>query len=64
MKTYYTIIDTPLGNMTIQANDQGLLGAWFETQTTQPDSLGQLAEHQPILLQASQQLQEYFSGTR
>ena len=64
MKTYYTIIETPLGKMTMQANDQGLLGAWFETQTTQPDSLGQLAEHQPVLLHAAQQLQEYFSGAR
>ena len=64
MNTVYTIIDTPLGKMTIQANQEGLLGAWFETQTTQPEDLGTFDEHSPILLTAATQLSEYFCGNR
>ncbi|OYD24997.1 methylated-DNA--[protein]-cysteine S-methyltransferase [Oceanimonas baumannii] len=64
MNTVYTIIDTPLGKMTIQANQEGLLGAWFETQTTQPENLGKFDEHDPILLTAATQLSEYFCGNR
>lgn len=64
MKTCYTIIETPLGKMTIQANGEGLLGAWFETQTTQPESLGNYTDNDPMLLNAAVQLSEYFSGVR
>ena len=35
--TYY---ESPLGIITLQANEQGLLGAWFEIHTTKPDQLG------------------------
>ncbi len=64
MNTCYTTIDTPLGKMTIQANDEGLLGAWFETQTTQPEDLGRHDGSLPALLEAEKQLTEYFSGQR
>ncbi|WP_371833292.1 hypothetical protein [Vibrio sp.] len=40
MNSCYTTFDSPLGKMTIQANEHGLMGAWFETQTTQPQDLG------------------------
>ncbi len=64
MNTCYTTIDTPLGKMTIQANDEGLLGAWFETQTTQPEALGRHDGSLPALREAEKQLTEYFSGQR
>lgn len=64
MSTRHIFFSTSLGKMTLQANDQGLLGAWFETQTTQPQELGQYSESDPILNSAIKQLQEYFSGKR
>ena len=48
MNKSYTTFKTPLGQMTIQANEQGLLGAWFETQTTQPEELGKNDKEHPI----------------
>ncbi|NRF13615.1 methylated-DNA--[protein]-cysteine S-methyltransferase [Vibrio coralliilyticus] len=64
MNKSYTTFKTPLGQMTIQANEQGLLGAWFETQTTQPEVLGKNDKEHPILIKAIKQLDEYFSGSR
>jgi len=60
----FTIIDTPLGEMTLLANEVGLLGAWFEQQTTQPENLGERDDQFEILTAAKRQLTEYFSGIR
>lgn len=60
----YTHYQSPIGRVTIQANDEGLLGAWFQTQTTQPDNLGKLDSEHPVLKQAVSEFQEYFAGTR
>lgn len=62
--TYYTCYESPIGTLTIQASDQGLLGAWFQTQTTQPDHLGIRNDKHPYLVQAVKEYQEYFTGTR
>ncbi len=64
MKHYYTTMLTHVGNVTLQANDKGLTGVWFETQTTQPANLGTANAMHPVLVQAKQELQEYFAGTR
>lgn len=64
MNTCYTTFQSPLGTMTLQANQNGLLGAWFETQTTQPKELGRYTETDVILNDAIVQLNEYFSGER
>lgn len=64
MKTFYTTYTSPLGVMTLQANDDGMLGAWFETQTTQPEDLGEYVEEHQILHHVITQLDEYFSGQR
>ncbi|MEZ8098937.1 methylated-DNA--[protein]-cysteine S-methyltransferase [Vibrio bivalvicida] len=64
MNKRYTTYTSPLGIMTLQADDDGLLGAWFETQTTQPNNLGAYKENDPILTKAIKQLEEYFSGFR
>ncbi|RAS62720.1 methylated-DNA-[protein]-cysteine S-methyltransferase [Vibrio diazotrophicus] len=61
---YYTYYQSPYGQMTIQANDTGLLGAWFEIQTTQPQDLGAYSDDHAILNQAKIQIEEYFSGRR
>ncbi|MDW6019478.1 methylated-DNA--[protein]-cysteine S-methyltransferase [Vibrio plantisponsor] len=61
---YYTYYKSPHGQMTIQANDTGLLGVWFEIQTTQPQELGAYSDDHAILNQAKIQLEEYFSGRR
>lgn len=64
MKTFYTQFQSPLGVVVLQANDQGLLGAWFETQTTQPEHLGTYNESHCVLNLAKTQLNEYFLGSR
>ncbi len=61
---YFTVMNSELGKITLQANDVGLLGAWFETQTTQPDGLGTEQPDHKHLLQAVKQLEEYFAGKR
>ncbi|MGR5459691.1 methylated-DNA--[protein]-cysteine S-methyltransferase [Vibrio sp. PNB22_1_1] len=64
MKSRYTIMPSPLGTVTIQANGKGLLGIWFETCTTKPDSLGERDDQCPVLSLTRTQLDEYFSGLR
>jgi len=64
MNNRYTTYVSPLGTITLQANENGLLGVWFEIQTTQPEELGQLSQNDPILVKAIKQLEEYFSGDR
>jgi len=61
---YYTIAPSPLGEMTLQANDEGILGIWFTTQTTRPDDLGQENANHAVLSLALTQLDEYFTGKR
>jgi len=61
---FYTVYSSPLGQLTIQACDQGLLGAWFEQQATQPEELGTRNHYHPILKQAVAEYEEYFAGVR
>ncbi len=64
MTKRYTYYSSPFGEMTLQADEQGLLGAWFEIHTTKPEMLGQYVENDPILTQTIKQLDEYFMGQR
>lgn len=64
MTKRFTYYRSPYGEMTLQADDQGLLGAWFEIHTTKPKMLGQFVENDPILTQTIKQLDEYFAGQR
>ncbi len=59
---HFTYYQSPLGVITLQANDDGLLGAWFETHTTQPQELGTQQDNFPIFTLAIEQLERYFSG--
>ncbi|WP_394149979.1 methylated-DNA--[protein]-cysteine S-methyltransferase [Vibrio maritimus] len=61
---YYTILESDLGPITIQASDEGLLGIWFEQHTTLPSELGHYQPEHPVLSDAATQLTEYLSGTR
>ena len=60
----YKQIKSPLGTITLQANDQGLSGVWFETQTSQPADLGTADPNHAILVLAEQALTEYFAGNK
>lgn len=63
--TVQTCCDSPLGPMRLAANDLGLCGIWFEGQRHQPDpSAWPASDQHPVLRQAVQQLQDYFSGQR
>ncbi|WP_353132448.1 methylated-DNA--[protein]-cysteine S-methyltransferase [Limnohabitans sp.] len=57
---------SPLGQMLLAANEQGLTGVWFVLgQQHMPDTSGWQTNHtHPTLQKATQQLAEYFSGQR
>ncbi len=58
-------IQTPLGQMLIAAQAQGLAGAWFEGQQHMPDVSGwQLVKTDPTLDEAEAQLVQYMRGQR
>ncbi|PMH88196.1 cysteine methyltransferase, partial [Vibrio splendidus] len=46
----------------LQANDEGLLGLWFETYTTKPEQLGVQDASFPIFELVADQLNRYFAG--
>ena len=57
--TYYT---SPLGIVTIQGCDDGLLGVWFETHTTKPEELGLQDDAFQLFTETKRQLDDYFTG--
>ena len=62
MANRFTYYDSPLGTVTLQANEQGLLGVWFETHTTKPEDLGIQEDSFPIFQSVKEQLERYFAG--
>ncbi len=62
MANRFTYYDSPLGAVTLQANEQGLLGVWFETHTTKPEDLGTQEDSFPIFQSVKEQLDRYFAG--
>ncbi|MCG9566021.1 MULTISPECIES: methylated-DNA--[protein]-cysteine S-methyltransferase [Vibrio] len=62
MANRFTYYDSPLGTVTLQANEQGLLGVWFETHTTKPEDLGTQEDSFPIFQSVKEQLERYFAG--
>ncbi len=60
----YTQFESPLGLVTANANDDGLLGVWFESHEMELSDFGTQADDHPILKLTVLQLQEYFSGER
>lgn len=58
-----TTFQSPLGPMTLAANDKGLVGIWFDGQKHQPDlAAWAVVNRHPALDQAKAALQAYFSG--
>ena len=63
---------SPLGHIILAATDRGLAGLWFEAQRHLPPeligfatggvSVWPTADQHPVLLQAKQQLTDYFAG--
>jgi len=62
MANRFTYYDSPLGTVTLQANELGLLGVWFETHTTKPEDLGTQEDSFPIFQSVKEQLDRYFAG--
>ncbi|PML56859.1 methylated-DNA--[protein]-cysteine S-methyltransferase [Vibrio lentus] len=62
MANRFTYYESPLGTVTLQANDEGLLGLWFEIYTTKPEELGVRDDVFPIFELVTDQLNRYFSG--
>jgi methylated-DNA-[protein]-cysteine S-methyltransferase len=57
--------DSPLGAIVIAATARGIAGVWFEGQRHMPDtSAWPCVPDHPLLVSATQQLAEYFAGTR
>jgi methylated-DNA-[protein]-cysteine S-methyltransferase len=68
MQTRHTVIDSPLGELTIVADGDTLTGLYFRRHWYRPtsDALGQYTEPaaDEVLCQAAGQLHEYFAGQR
>ncbi len=64
MNTFIQSFDSPLGPILLAADAQGILGVWFEGQTFFAAGLpsGAHACETPLLTQAKQWLNRYFSG--
>lgn len=61
----YCQFESPLGLITIQANEQGILGLWFaETHPEPLASLGECDADFPLLQTAADQVMGYFAGKR
>lgn len=60
---YYTHYQSPIGQLTLQATNQGLSGSWFDKQSTTPEDLGVEQAQHPILQQAIAEYANYFAGT-
>ncbi len=60
-----TAYRSPLGLMTLAASPAGLRGVWFDGQKHQPDVAPWPVDGKhPVLMSATAQLDEYFSGDR
>lgn len=66
MSYYYKITTTPVGVLTLIASDRGLAAILWQDDSPRRVRLVPRVENadHPLLLQAEQQLQEYFAGTR
>ena len=66
MSYEYTLMPSPVGQLTLVARDGKLSAILWETERANRVRLGELREanHSPVLLEAQRQLQEYFAGTR
>ena len=66
MAYFYKIIASPVGALTLVASDEGLAAILWENDNPKRVRLGELTDgsDHPVILQAEQQLAEYFAGKR
>lgn len=58
-------LHSPMGNLTLAAHEDALVGVWFDGQKHQPDPTGwRVAATHPVLCAAAEQLRQYFAGER
>jgi len=62
MQKYRQTIDTPLGKMTLVADDDALLYALFESKDKLRPPEGTVEGSNPVLAQAEEELAAYFAG--
>lgn len=65
MTTYWTTIDSPLGELRLTADDHGLTGVYMEEHRHGPDGVDPAwVRDDPRFTEATRQLDEYFRGER
>ena len=64
MDTCHTVIDTPIGPLTLVAGPDGLREVRFPNGRTLTPADGPARPAHPVLAQAAAELDEYFAGTR
>ena len=66
MTTRHTIIETPLGALTVVRRDDGIAGIYFPGHWTRPDrtGFGPRRDDDPGFVDIRAQLDEYFAGDR
>jgi methylated-DNA-[protein]-cysteine S-methyltransferase len=64
--TYYSILKSPLGDVTLVANETELTGLYFVNHRHMPESKAgwTLNKKHPVLQKAEKELTEYFAGKR
>lgn len=65
MNVTHTVIESPVGDLTVVAHDDAVAGLYFADQRRRPapDALGEPADS-PLFDQVRRQLNEYFAGDR
>jgi methylated-DNA-[protein]-cysteine S-methyltransferase len=61
---WYDDLPTPIGQLRLVADEQGLCQVWFETGRHQREPESAWARSRQALAFAREQLEEYFAGTR
>jgi methylated-DNA-[protein]-cysteine S-methyltransferase len=66
MSYVYTTMKSPIGVLKLVGSDRGLAAVLWERDATLPEQFGNVtaAPGHPVLVQAQQELQEYFQGSR
>ena len=60
----YTQFKSSIGLITVNGNDDGLLGVWYESHARTLSDFGVQDDEHPILQLTVSQLKEYFNGER
>ena len=66
MPNYHSIINSPVGQLTLIASDKGLMAVLWENEDPKRVGIdkGEVCADFPLLQQTEQQLREYFAGER